>query len=142
MLLSGALLIVACGSPPESLPCEGLVYKEHGLSREEYRPCAAAMVAALDRAEQYLVAMFDGESGARLRALSEVRLLKRMMTMAGGRKMWHESWDDDSLNDLNRAIFTASYQYEAAALAPDNHRDFENGRRNHAEAARILRSLQ
>lgn len=141
ILIVWAVLLNGCDAPDGTKPCEGLVYKEYGLSAEEYRPCAAAMVAALDRTEQYLVAVFNGEEGERSKALREVRLLSKMINSAGGRKMFSESWDDESLNRLNRAIANACWQYEAAALAPGNHRDFEQGRRNHAEAAQILRGL-
>jgi hypothetical protein len=141
VLLLWAVLPSGCDAPNNSKPCKGLVYKEYGLSQEEYQPCAAAMVAALDSTEQHLVALFNGEKGARSKAWREVRLLKKMIALAGGRKMFGESWDDESLNRLNRAIANACWQYEAATLAPGNRTDFENGRRNHAEATRILREL-
>lgn len=142
VLLLWAVLPNGCDAPHDTKPCEGLVYKEYGLSQDEYRPCAAAMVAALDRTEQHLLAVFNGEEGDRSKALREVRLLSKMIALAGGRKMFSESWDDESLNRLNRAIANACWQYEAATLAPGNHVDFEKGRRNHAEAAQILRGLQ
>lgn len=100
------------------------------------------MVAALDRAEKDLAEYAGGRHEARARAAAEVRLLKNLIALAGGRKMYAESWGDSSLNELNRAIFTASYQYEAALLVPGNRSDFENGRRNHDAARNLLRSIR
>ena len=142
VLLLWALLLNGCDASHDAKPCKGLAYTEYGLSLEEYWPCAAAMVAALDRTEQHLVAVFNGEEDERLEAMREVRFLRKMIALAGGRKMFSESWDDESLNRLNRAIANACWQYEVATLVSGNHSDFENGRRNHAEAARILRELR
>ena len=48
---AGAILLLAvagCSAQSPGAPCEGLVYTDAGLTREQYAPCARAMVATLD----------------------------------------------------------------------------------------------
>jgi len=49
-LLLSVILLLSCGGPlGKKGPCDGLVYKEYGLSRTEYLPCAGEMIATMDR---------------------------------------------------------------------------------------------
>ena len=93
-------------------PCDGLVYKEFGLTREEYLPCAGEMIATLDRLNPQIDAMLSGDKGARGEALTTLHQLERLMKKAGGRNM-DSDWDDRGLTSLNRKILNAYGPYWA-----------------------------
>jgi hypothetical protein len=60
--LAGLLILLAaggCSAPKPKGPCEGLVYTDAGLTREQYAPCATAMVAKLDLLWDDLQALHD-----------------------------------------------------------------------------------
>ncbi len=48
--------------------CRNLVYKEGGLSRAEYLPCAGEIVAALNVVDQNTGKALDGDGGRDLKA--------------------------------------------------------------------------
>ncbi len=90
--------------------CDGLVYKEFGLTREEYLPCAGEMVATLDQLKPQIDAMLSGDKNARGEALETLHELERLMKKAGGRNMDLE-WGDRGLTSLNRKIVNAYGPY-------------------------------
>jgi len=91
--------------------CDGLVYKEFGLTRAEYLPCAGEMIAALDRLGPQADAMLAGDKNARGEALDTLHELERLMKKAGGRRNMDSDWTDRGLTSLNRQIVNAYGPY-------------------------------
>ena len=60
----------------ETTACDGLVYKESGLTRAEYLPCAGEMMATLDRLAPQIENMLSGDENARSEAQASVRELR------------------------------------------------------------------
>jgi hypothetical protein len=112
------LIIAGCSAPAPRASCEGLVYTDAGLTREQYAPCAQAMVAKLDELWGTVETIFDkslSESDRKrgrqacLRASSE---LSRLMKQAGGAdKLYRMAWDDTDLNRFNLDVETARSEY-------------------------------
>ena len=93
--------------------CDGLVYKEFGLTRAEYLPCAGEMIAKLDRLGPQVDAMLAGDKNARGEARETLRDLQRLFKMAGGRRnMSIEEWRDRGLRSLNVKMWMAHDVYE------------------------------
>ena len=118
---AGALLVLAlagCSAPAPKSPCEGLVYTDAGLTREQYAPCARAMVAKLDDVWAAVEIIFDKQltkakrmrgRQACLRASSE---LSRLMKQAGGAdKLYRMAWADTTLNSFNLDVENARSEY-------------------------------
>jgi hypothetical protein len=112
------LIIAGCSAPAPRASCEGLVYTDAGLTREQYAPCAQAMVAKLDELWGTVETIFDkslSESDRKrgrqacLRASSE---LSRLMKQAGGAdKLYRMAWDDVDLNRFNLDMENARSEY-------------------------------
>src|SRR5947199_8579047 len=92
----------ACGVLAGSkTACDGLVYKEFGLTRAEYLPCAGEMIAKLDRLGPEVDAMLSGNNNARGEARETLRDLERLFKKAGGRRnMSFVEWRDSGLTSL------------------------------------------
>ena len=118
---AGAILLLAvagCSAQSPGAPCEGLVYTDAGLTREQYAPCARAMVATLDDLWRAVEIIFDKNLSraermrgrqACLKASSE---LSRLMKQAGGAdKLYRMSWNDTSLNRFNLDVESARSEY-------------------------------
>ncbi len=112
-------LLVLCGCARDGpSACQGLVYKETGLNRREYVPCARAMVTELDRFHLALKAMGDttlpmeDRKKARTGCLASNARLVKLIDQAGGRQKlaWVE-WEDSALNRLNQDILAAQTLY-------------------------------
>ncbi|MDP3936985.1 MAG: hypothetical protein Q8R92_02480, partial [Deltaproteobacteria bacterium] len=89
LLLAMALLaLTACGRGEVKYKsaCEGLEYTEDGLSREAYLPCAGEILAAMDALRPEIEAAINGDDEARKRARRAYRYLRKLLTMAGGKK--------------------------------------------------------
>jgi hypothetical protein len=95
--------------------CDGLVYKESGLTRAEYLPCAGEMVAILDRLAPQIDAMLSGDEKALAEARVSVRELRSLLKKAGGRDLL-ERWDDRALTSLNLDIWNAFNHHEACMM--------------------------
>ena len=109
-------LMGACGAiASESTACDGLVYKESGLTRKEYLPCAGEMIATLDHLDTQVEKMIDGEQSARSEASSSVRTLGSLMKKAGGRNLL-ERWSDRALTNLNLDISNAYGHHQACMM--------------------------
>jgi hypothetical protein len=112
----GSALAAACGTlAAKPTACDGLVYKEGGLTRAEYLPCAAEIMAALDRLAPQIDKMLAGDEGARSDAGDTLRELRGLLKQAGGRDML-ERWDDRALTSLNLDIWNAFNQHEACMM--------------------------
>jgi hypothetical protein len=92
--------------------CRNLVYKETGLSRKEYLPCAGEMIAALDELAPQSQAAWRGDQKARSNGHATLRRLLGLMKAAGGRNLL-ERWGDTALTDLNVDIHNAVTKYQA-----------------------------
>src|SRR5262245_53300715 len=109
-------LISGCGGiTGKTTACDGLVYKEFGLTRSEYLPCAGAMMATLDRLAQQIETMLKGDSNARIDASATLGELRILLKKAGGRNLL-ERWADESLTSLNVYIWNAYTQHDACML--------------------------
>jgi hypothetical protein len=107
------IMFAACGSEvPSDSGCRNLVYKEDGLSRAEYLPCAGEIVAALDELEQQSQAASRGDGKARSDGRATLSRIRALMNAAGGRNLL-ERWQDGALTHLNVTINNAVTHYEA-----------------------------
>lgn len=132
-LVATLVLLAApgCSAPASKGPCEGLVYTDSGLSREQYTPCAKAMVAKLDELWDDLAAIHekDRSKAERLRAcqqcLATCSALTRMWNQAGGSsKLVSMAWDDTDWNrfnydvDASRTYYLSMCYYGSAVAMP------------------------
>jgi hypothetical protein len=109
-------MTAACGAfAAKATACDGLVYKDGGLTRAEYLPCAGEMMAALDRLAPHIEKMLDGDASARPDASGGVGELRTLLSKAGGRNLL-ERWDDRALTSLNVAISNTFYHHEACMM--------------------------
>jgi hypothetical protein len=130
-IAAGALLVLAmtgCSASSPKGPCEGLVYTDAGLTREQYAPCAKAMVAKLDDIWQDIETLHnkDLSRAERMRArqscMGRISQLARMWKQAGGTsKLVSMAWDDRELNRFNYDIDDSrtaylSYCYYGGAI--------------------------
>jgi hypothetical protein len=106
----------ACGElAAEQSTCDGLVYKESGLTRKEYLPCAGEMIATLDQLDSQIENMLHGDKNARSEAGASVRKLGSLMKRAGGRDLL-ERWNDRALTSLNVDISNAYTHHQACMM--------------------------
>ena len=117
-LLLSVILLLSCGGPlGKKVPCDGLVYKEYGLSRTEYLPCAGEMIATMDRMRPEIQALLSGDRSAESRARAMYAELGGLIKSAGGRNLL-ERWEDSSLSSLNVDIWNAYTHYQAGFIIP------------------------
>ena len=149
---AGALLLLAvagCSAPAPPGPCEGLVYTDAGLTREQYAPCVKAMVARLDVLWDDLRSIHDEKlsKADRLRArqhcLATTSELARMWNQAGGSsKLVSMGWADADWNrfnydiDASRTFYLSMCYYGAAAPLPSEMESV------HVEARRFAAALR
>lgn len=96
----------------DSSKCRNLAYKNGSVAREQYLPCAAEMIAALDDLDRQSKAALDGDQQARSEGQASLRRVMALMSAAGGRQLL-ERWDDRALTDLNVDINNAVSKYQA-----------------------------
>ena len=108
--------IILCGLRRRHVPsdsgCRNLVYKEEGLSRSEYLPCAREIVAALDELARLSDLASRGDEQARSDGRASCAARHALMKSAGGRNLL-ERWDDRALTDLNMKISNAVTHFDA-----------------------------
>lgn len=134
-----AILLTAC-SGRRTTACDNLVYKEEGLTRTEFLPCAAEIIATMDKLDVHMDATLKGDKRARAEARERYNELGVLIKKAGGRNLL-ERWQDESLNRLNVRIWNAYSSYQGALMIP-NDVDTEAARRSKEEARRIYESLR
>jgi hypothetical protein len=88
-----------------------LTYKDYGLSREEYAPCAKSMVQQLDRMHEALVVLGDADkpksdrARARQSCFAASSALAQQMREAGGtEKLVSIPWADSTLSRFNYEV--------------------------------------
>lgn len=118
VLLVLPLALTACGPAARKSPCAGLTYTDAGVSREQYGPCARAMVGELDRMHEALRILGDAArpKDERLKAktacLNANTALVRLIGEAGGTdKLVHMSWADPDLTRFNSELVSARDAY-------------------------------
>jgi hypothetical protein len=92
--------------------CRNLVYKDGGLTRAEYLPCAGEIVATLDVVDQSTSKALGGDGQARSEGQAALGRARGLMRAAGGRNLL-ERWPDQALTDMNVSISNAVTHYEA-----------------------------
>ena len=107
-----ATLAACSSSVPNDSNCRNLVYKETGLSRAEYLPCASEIVGGLDELARLSDLAVRGDRQARFDGQATLARVNALMASAGGRNLL-ERWDDRALTDLNVKIHNAVSHYEA-----------------------------
>jgi hypothetical protein len=114
-----AMLLIAC-SGNRGTACDNLVYKEEGLTRSEFLPCAAEMITIIDKLDAHMDAVLKGDERARAEARVQYDELGVLIKKAGGRNLVGR-WQDDSLNRLNVRIWNAytSYAFHTTARASE-----------------------
>jgi hypothetical protein len=153
------LLVTFCsacgGGVPASSACRNLVYKEDGLSRTEYLPCATEMMTALDEVAVHTKGAAAGDQQARSDGQNALARLGALMNAAGGRNLL-ERWRDARLTALNVDISNAVTHYNAFYMvrvleepspyaaqsrkAADD--EFRNATRSHSEARSSYRRIR
>jgi hypothetical protein len=131
------ILLIAC-SGNRRTACDNLVYKEEGLTRTEFLPCAAEMIVTMDKLDAHMDAVLKGNKRAEARAQYDE--LAELIKKAGGRNLV-EKWQDESLTRLNVRIWNAYTSYQGALLYP-NDVDANAARRSKEEARAIYESLR
>jgi hypothetical protein len=107
-----AVISSACNSEvPKDSRCRNLVYKEDGLSRSEYLPCAGEIVAALDELGRQSEAAARGDRQARSDGETTLSRVNALMNAAGGRNLLE--LEDRTLGNLNLRISNAVTSYTA-----------------------------
>ena len=134
-----ATLLINC-SGNRGTACDNLVYKEEGLTRTEFLPCAAEMIATMDKMDARMEAVLKGDKRARAEARAQYDELAELIRRAGGRNLV-ERWQDESLNRLNVRIWNAYTSYQGALLYP-NDVDAKAAKRSKEEARKIYESLR
>ena len=128
------LLLSGCGkgNSARKSACDGLLYKDYGLTAEEYLPCAGEILSVMDELTPLIRAGLDGDKESRKKARRTYRQLRKLFKKAGGRNLL-EGWEDQQLSDLNVSLFNAYIGYMGSIMAP-NEQDFQNAQRNLNEA--------
>ena len=135
--------------------CRNLVYKEGGLSRAEYLPCAGEIMAVLDVVDQNTGKALNGDGQARSEGQAALGRARGLMRMAGGRNLL-ERWPDQALTDMNVSISNAVTHYEAfymlrvleephpyaAKTREAAEAEYRGATRRYEEARRAYRRLQ
>jgi len=134
-----AILLTAC-SGNRGTACDNLVYKEEGLTRTEFLPCAAEIIATMDKLDAHMDAVLKGDKRARAEARVQYDELAELIKKAGNRNLV-ERWQDESLTRLNVRIWNAYTSYQGALRYP-NDVDANAARRSKEEARKIYESLR
>ncbi len=132
------LIVLTACSGNRRTACDNLVYKEEGLTRTEFLPCAAEMIVTMDKLDAHMDAVLKGNKRAEARAQYDE--LAELIKKAGGRNLV-ERWQDESLTRLNVRIWNAYTSYQGALLYP-NDVDANAARRSKEEARAIYESLR
>ena len=135
------LVLSGCGkrTSAQRSACDGLLYKEYGLTAEEYLPCAGEILSVMDELTPLIQAGLEGDKESRKKARQIFRQLRGLFKKAGGRNLL-EGWEDQQLNNLNVSLYNAYIGYTSSILAP-NEQDFQNAQRNLNEARMLYDTL-
>lgn len=149
LLLCGVFFVGCDKLEPEKSACDGLVYKEFGLTREEYLPCVGEMIAKLEEMTPLLKATLEGDRKARAKAVKASRELQALINAAGGYQNLLGGWEDQSLAKLNIEVFNTYGHYDAFLTStmmglgsPAAGPEFERGQEALERAKRLYGALR
>lgn len=153
--LGSACVAVASGCAEvvaDDSACRRLEYKDGGVPRSQYLPCAAEMIAVLDDLDRQTKAAFEGDARARTDGQASVRRVMALMSAAGGLQLL-ERWDDRALTTLNVTISNAVAKYQtfymvrmvdgqfAAQARAAAEAEYQGATRRYEEAKRLFERL-
>jgi len=135
--------------------CQNLGYKDGGVPRAEYVPCAGEMIAALEELDRQTEAALGGDRQARSDGQAALSRVIALMKAAGGRQLL-ERWNDRALTQLNLGIHNAVTHYQAfymVRVLDDSHpfaeqsrqaarSEFVNANRRYKEASRSYHRIK
>ena len=107
-----ATLSACSGGVPSDSVCRNLVYKESGLSRADYLPCASEIVIALEEVARLSDLASRGDKQARADGRAALARVNALMREAGGRNLL-ERWEDRALTDLNVRISNSVSHFDS-----------------------------
>jgi hypothetical protein len=152
MVASGSLcaLLVACAERVDrSSACPGIAERQMGITREEFAPCAAELLAALDAVRPPVEAVLAGEDASRSEAEAALRQLRALLRSTGvlddfrslrpGKEI--ERWPDGRVRVFNHSVFDASVGY-GDVLQYASEDVFQQGVEAHDAAIRYYRQLR
>jgi len=123
-LVVAGVSTVACSDTVQATSaCSNLEQKNGGVTRDEFLPCAAEMITALDELAPLTQAAMKSSKQARLDGEAALLVVMPMLSEAGGDRLLERSNDRD-LSDLRAAIHNTVSQYRAfyaLTIPPDYH---------------------
>lgn len=145
LLACAGAVLVGCGPASDDSACRGLAERTVAITRAEYAPCAAEMLAALDTLERQLDRTVRARDSTALRSARRTyrhlqRLIRqvdfhgdarREVRQGAGRTV--ERWPEANVRAFNGALITATAQYGAIVDHP-NPDNLEEGSRHHRTA--------
>ena len=157
MVLAGVCVAAASACTQvvaDSSACRNLEYKDGGVERSKYLPCAGEMIAALDDLDRQTRAALEGDAQARSDGQATLHRVTALMSAAGGRQLL-ERWPDRALTDLNVDIHNAVTKYDAfymVRILDDSSRfaresraaataEYQGASRRYEEAKRLFNRL-
>jgi hypothetical protein len=132
--------------PAAATACDGIAEKKVGISRAEYAPCAAEILATLDTLRGHLQELvLRGDTTASVQANASYKRLRLLMKRVGldadiRREAREgtpaptiERWPVGGMRVFNVEVSVAAAQYMSALRRP-NPGNLEEGQRRHALA--------
>lgn len=120
-LALGAMLALAACHTWTPTACDAIGERRSVITAQEYRPCAAALVAALDDVRPHVRQFVRGDTSARPDALHAWKRLDLLVARSGfrrdvasysGRSI--ERWPDSGMRGFNSAVLQACFAYHTA----------------------------
>lgn len=148
LCISLVLLLAACGGR-EPGACDGFADRELGITGEEYRPCALAILARLDSLRPRLQALVAGDVATNKEARAHFRELRTLLAETGIESDYRSmrsstiivKWPDGATRTFNSAALNAAVQYGAVLAFPDEDA-FRQGVKTHDEARRAYNHIR
>ena len=143
-------LTVTCGElGGEPSACDGLAERRMAITREEYTPCAAEMMAALDRLRPAVEEVLAGDAEARSSAKEALQTLRGLLRKSGVEADTRsvrtgelvERWPNGRMRAFNYSVSHALAQYGAVLQYPDEG-NFREGREAQDDAAEFYRMFR
>lgn len=143
-------LTVTCGElGGEPSACDGLAERRMVITREEYTPCAAEMMAALDRLRPAVKEVLAGDAEARSSAKEALQTLRGLLRKSGVEadtrsvRNWElvERWPNGRMRAFNDSVSHALAHYRAALQYP-NEDSFRQGLEAQDDAAGFYRMFR
>ena len=107
--------------------CDAIGERRSAITAQEYRPCAAALMAALENVRPPVRRFVTGDASARPSALEAWQHLDLLVARSGfprdvtsfsGRSI--ERWPDSDMRGFNSAVLQAAFAYHTALEVGEN----------------------